>query len=127
MLVTFQYSCGWLKYSSSSKFFLKTWLVHTALEMSRPTTIKLPALDLSSAKSHAPLRARARSGSIVKVEEVGERYIDEVLDRSAYRNINADWVNAKGNYFCTVSFFLLLPDIDQVHGLYTSSSSFSAK
>jgi hypothetical protein len=64
--------------------------------MSRSTAIKLPALDLSSVKSTPPLRARARSSSIVKVEEVGDRSIDEVLDRGAYVNINADWVNAKG-------------------------------
>jgi len=64
--------------------------------MSRATTIKLPALDLSSTKSGHPLKSRARSGSIVKVEEVGDRSIDEVLDRGAYVNINADWVNAKG-------------------------------
>ena len=64
--------------------------------MSRSTTIKLPALDLSSTKAGPPLRSRTRSGSIVKVEEVGDRSIDEVLDRGAYVNINADWVNAKG-------------------------------
>jgi len=63
--------------------------------MSRSTAIKLPALDLSSLRA-PPLRPRARSNSIVKVEEVGDRSIDEVLDRGAYVNINADWVNAKG-------------------------------
>lgn len=64
--------------------------------MSRPTTIKLPLLDLSSPPKAAPLRARGRSGSIVKVEQVGDRSVEEILDRSAYVNINADWVNAKG-------------------------------
>jgi hypothetical protein len=39
---------------------------------------------------------RRRSNSIVKVEEVGDRSVEEVLDRSAFVNINADWVNAKG-------------------------------
>lgn len=63
--------------------------------MSRPTTIKLPALDLSAAKVSSPLRARGRSGSIVKVEEVSDRFVD-TLDRGAYVNINANWVNAKG-------------------------------
>ena len=64
--------------------------------MSRPTTIQLPLLDLSSPPKATPLRARGRSGSIVKVEQVGDRSVEEILDRSAYVNINADWVNAKG-------------------------------
>lgn len=65
--------------------------------MNRSTTIKLPpVLDLSSPTRVSSHRSRARSGSIVKVEEVGDRSIEEVLDRSAYVNINADWVNAKG-------------------------------
>lgn len=66
--------------------------------MSRPKTIKLPELDISKASNAtlSPLRTRTRSASIVKVEEVGDRSVEEVLDRSAYVNINADWVNAKG-------------------------------
>lgn len=32
----------------------------------------------------------------MKVEEVGERSQEEVLDQSAYANINAEWVNRKG-------------------------------
>jgi len=78
--------------------------------MSRSTTIKLPALDLSSTKSAPPLRSRARSGSIVKVEEVGDRSIDEVLDRGAYVNINADWVNAKGASPRFISHTYIQPD-----------------
>lgn len=70
--------------------------------MSRPTTIQLPLLDLSSPPKAAPLRARGRSGSIVKVEQVGDRSIEEILDRSAYVNINADWVNAKGAWLIHV-------------------------
>jgi hypothetical protein len=64
--------------------------------MSNPNNlrIQLPLLDLSATKS--PPRGRGRSNSIVKVEEVGNRSTEEVLDRSAYLNINADWVNAKG-------------------------------
>lgn len=42
------------------------------------------------------MKSRARSSSIVKVEEVGDNTLEEVLDRSAYVNINANWVNAKG-------------------------------
>ena len=43
-----------------------------------------------------PVRARTRSSSIVKVEEVKDRSAEDDLDRNAYLNINADWVNAKG-------------------------------
>jgi hypothetical protein len=75
--------------------------------MSRATTIKLPALDLSSANTSASLRTRGRSGSIVKVEEVGDRSVEEVLDRSAYVNINADWVNAKGAWLIHVVLIIL--------------------
>lgn len=63
-------------------------------------TIKLPVLDLSTSSLPKPtsMKRRARSGSLVKVEEVGDRSVEEVLDRSAYVNINANWVNAKGVY-----------------------------
>ena len=64
--------------------------------MNRTTTIKLPALDLSFPATTTSVRGRGRSSSIVKVEEVGDRSVEEVLDRSAYLNANADWVNAKG-------------------------------
>ncbi|KAF9464802.1 Orm1 type endoplasmic reticulum protein [Collybia nuda] len=71
--------------------------------MSRSTTIKLPALDLSAVPPRAvSMRGRGRSGSIVKVEEVGARSTEEVLDRSAYTNPNADWVNAKGAWLIHV-------------------------
>jgi hypothetical protein len=59
--------------------------------------VQLPLLDLSSPKTTSTARGRGRSNSIVKVEEVGNRSTEEVLDRSAYVNINADWVNAKGS------------------------------
>ncbi|KAF6762012.1 ORMDL family-domain-containing protein [Ephemerocybe angulata] len=62
--------------------------------MSRSTTIKLPVLNLAEPPKHH-IRARGRSNSIVKVEHVGDR-VEEVLDRNAYINRNADWVNAKG-------------------------------
>lgn len=67
--------------------------------MSRPTAIKLPALDLPAP---SPLRTRGRSGSLLKVEEVKDRSVEDVLDRSAYLNINADWVNAKGAWLIHV-------------------------
>ena len=79
-----------------------TWPVST---MSRSSTIKLPPpIDITAAAAAAAAspslklssRSRPRSASLVKVEEVGDRTVEEVLDRSAYANINADWVNAKG-------------------------------
>jgi len=73
--------------------------------MNRPTTIKLPALGLDV--SSPPLRTRPRSGSIVKVEQVGDGSLEEVLDRSAYVNINADWVNAKGAWLIHVVLICL--------------------
>lgn len=41
---------------------------------------------------------RGRSGSIVKVEHVGDRTVEDALDQGAYVNINANWVNAKGEW-----------------------------
>ncbi|KAJ7129250.1 ORMDL family-domain-containing protein [Mycena epipterygia] len=73
--------------------------------MNRPTTIKLPALGIDVPS--VQLRTRARSGSIVKVEQVGDRSVEEVLDRSAYVNINADWVNAKGAWLIHVVLICL--------------------
>ncbi|GLB34143.1 putative ORMDL family protein [Lyophyllum shimeji] len=71
--------------------------------MSRSTTIKLPVLDLSATSPRTiSIRGRPRSASIVKVEEVGDRSIEESLDRSAYVNINANWVNAKGAWLIHV-------------------------
>lgn len=62
--------------------------------MNRPTTIKLPPLATVTTN----MKSRGRSGSIVKVEEVGDKTTEEILDRSAYVNINANWVNAKGEF-----------------------------
>ncbi|KAF8559443.1 Orm1 type endoplasmic reticulum protein [Imleria badia] len=67
--------------------------------MSPPPTIKLPKLSLPH--QNTALNGRKRSGSIVKVEEVGGR-VEELLDRSAYVNINANWVNAKGAWLIHV-------------------------
>ncbi len=68
--------------------------------MSRPTTINLPALDLPKP---SPLRTRGRSSSLLKVDERKDRSVEDALDRSAYLNITADWVNAKGPSFCLLS------------------------
>ncbi|KAJ7044807.1 ORMDL family-domain-containing protein [Mycena alexandri] len=73
--------------------------------MNRPTTIKLPALGIDVAPQQ--IKTRGRSGSIVKVEHIGDRSVEEVLDRSAYVNINADWVNAKGAWLIHVVLICL--------------------
>ncbi|KAF8076743.1 ORMDL family-domain-containing protein [Lyophyllum atratum] len=87
--------------------------------MSRSTTIKLPILDLSAtAPRTITMRGRPRSASIVKVEEVGDRSIEESLDRSAYVNINANWVNAKGAWLIhVVLIFFGKLVIDTVPGM----------
>ncbi|EIN10857.1 Orm1 type endoplasmic reticulum protein [Punctularia strigosozonata HHB-11173 SS5] len=41
------------------------------------------------------MKTRQRSSSIVKVEEVGARSPDEILDQSAYVNYNVEWVDHK--------------------------------
>ncbi|KAK0206949.1 Orm1 type endoplasmic reticulum protein [Desarmillaria ectypa] len=66
---------------------------------SRTTSVKLPARDLSKP---SPLRVRGRSGSIVKVEQVGDRSAEDTLDQSLFVNINANWVNAKGAWLIHV-------------------------
>ncbi|KAL0950201.1 hypothetical protein HGRIS_010193 [Hohenbuehelia grisea] len=52
--------------------------------------------------SSTSVRGRARSSSLVKVETLADNSVEEVLDRSAYVNINADWVNAKGAWMIHV-------------------------
>jgi hypothetical protein len=64
--------------------------------MNRPTSIKLPPLSSVATTQSGHMRSRGRSGSIVKMEEVGDHSTEETLDQSAYVNINASWVNAKG-------------------------------
>ncbi|KAG2013227.1 ORM1 [Coprinopsis cinerea AmutBmut pab1-1] len=76
--------------------------------MNRPASIKLPMLDIQEPPKHKPptLRSRGRSNSIVKVEQIGDRSVEEVLDRNVYVNINADWVNAKGAWLIHVVLIL---------------------
>jgi hypothetical protein len=66
--------------------------------MNRPGSIKLPPLSSVATTSGGHMKSRGRSGSIVKMEEVGDHSTEETLDQSAYVNINASWVNAKGEY-----------------------------
>ncbi|KIK67699.1 hypothetical protein GYMLUDRAFT_154730 [Collybiopsis luxurians FD-317 M1] len=70
----------------------------------RPTSIKLPALDISAPNpsSSKSMRNRGRSGSLLKVEQVGSSSVEEVLDQNTYVNNNANWVNAKGAWLIHV-------------------------
>lgn len=68
------------------------------MSSSNSLRVPLPLLDLSNPNVLSSARGRGRSNSMVKVEEVGNRSTEEATDRSAYVNINADWVNAKGSF-----------------------------
>lgn len=57
-------------------------------------TISLPEKSTTQTK-HRP---RTRSGSLLKVEQVGGGSAEQDLDRNLYVNINADWVNMKGRH-----------------------------
>jgi len=74
--------------------------------MNRPPSINLPPIS-SVAATHANMRPRGRSGSIVKIEQVGDHSIEETLDQSAYLNINASWVNAKGAWLIHVVLIVI--------------------
>lgn len=54
-----------------------------------------PSLSGKSA-TQTKQRTRTRSGSLLKVEQVGEGSAEQDLDQNLYVNINADWVNMKG-------------------------------
>lgn len=64
-----------------------------------PPSISIePVAHTTSTSSSSPsshLKGRARSGSLVKVEEIKES-VDDVLDQSMYANVNQEWVNRKG-------------------------------
>lgn len=49
-------------------------------------------------KPTTQIKQRARSGSLLKVEQVGEGSAERDLDQNLYVNINADWVNMKGRH-----------------------------
>lgn len=55
-------------------------------------TLHLPEKSMQ----HTQQRTRTRSGSLLKVEQVGEGSAEQDLDQNLYVNINADWVNMKG-------------------------------
>jgi hypothetical protein len=72
--------------------------------MDKATTIKLPPIQIGPETGNG--KRRPRSSSIgVKLDTVGSRSAEEVLDQNAYVNLNADWVNAKGTFsFPSLSF-----------------------
>ena len=57
-------------------------------------TLSLPEKTTTETKH----RQRTRSGSLLKVEQVGEGSAEQDLDQNLYVNINADWVNMKGGH-----------------------------
>ena len=58
-----------------------------------------PTLSLPEKSTAQPKhRQRTRSGSLLKVEQVGEGSAERDLDQNLYVNINADWVNMKGGH-----------------------------
>ncbi|GAA5866735.1 hypothetical protein JCM3774_001976 [Rhodotorula dairenensis] len=66
------------------------------------SSMMMPA---SGSASHATQR-RARSSSIVSVQEVPETY-DDQLDQGALTNVNAEWVNSKGAWLIHVVLIAL--------------------
>lgn len=65
-----------------------------------PTALEQPGFSIMTSTLAPPDIAhrsgRARSSSIVKVEEVGAVSQEDSLDQSAYVNMNVEWVNQKG-------------------------------
>lgn len=62
-------------------------------------TLSVPTVTIETSPSASELKVRvgrARSSSLVKVETVGEDSQEEGLDQSVYGNVNAEWVNRKG-------------------------------
>ncbi|KAG9122322.1 hypothetical protein FRC07_001366 [Ceratobasidium sp. 392] len=62
--------------------------------MSSPTRTIPSPISTTKQLDHGS-KGRARSSSIVAVQEVGAGGADEMLDQSVYRNQNSDWVNNK--------------------------------
>lgn len=60
-----------------------------------PPAINIAHTTSTSSPTSNKLKGRARSGSLVKVEEIKES-LDDVLDQSVYSNVNQEWVNRKG-------------------------------
>ena len=65
--------------------------------MTTHTGVPTPSLPEKST-TQIKQRQRTRSGSLLKVEQVGEGSAEQDLDQNIYVNINADWVNMKGGH-----------------------------
>ena len=72
-------------------------------------------------------RTRTRSGSLLKVEQVGEGSAEQDLDQNLYANINADWVNMKGERDPPFKVVFDLTSLPQAHGLFTLYWSFAER
>jgi hypothetical protein len=96
---------------------------HLASRMSsqmRPKVIVPPSISLQQSinpvkQSVASSTRRARSGSLVTVEHVGESAYD-LLDQNAYANPNAEWVNRKGLFRLFPEHHWLTMSASQEHG-----------
>lgn len=76
---------------------------------------------------HTKQRTRTRSGSLLKVEEVGEGSAEQDLDQNLYVNINADWVNMKGRRDPPPTTSAGSHKLPQALGLFTLCSSSVAR
>jgi hypothetical protein len=70
-----------------------------------PPSIELPGLSLhptnnTNSNNNTAHQRRGRSGSFLKVEHVDSSN-EVTLDQAAYANINAEWVNSKGEFVPT--------------------------
>jgi hypothetical protein len=94
------------------------------------TQAGVPILPLPEKSTNgSKQRTRTRSGSLLKVEQVGEASAERDLDQNLYVNINADWVNMKGGHNTPA-----VPARSQVHplllqalGSFTLYSSFAGR
>jgi hypothetical protein len=71
---------------------------------------KSSSTSVTSPTEEAKSQGRARSSSLVKVEEIKET-VDDVLDQSVYPNLNQEWVNRKGRPSGGISFVIAIADI----------------
>jgi hypothetical protein len=78
---------------------------------------------LASKSSTATITKRPRSSSIVSVTEIPENY-DDTLDQGALNNVNADWVNYKGEYLFLCSSFSGLCRLEQARQIIETSHRF---
>jgi hypothetical protein len=70
------------------------------MSFSRPGTARSPLFNLASPPLLSPtvIRNRARRGSLVKVEEVGNNTLEDSQDQGAFPDHNSEWVNRKGSF-----------------------------